>query len=261
MKYGIIGSSLLEYDNKTFLQSLIPYLRNHGHKLVDINPEILLSFGFSKINNVKTVLRWDESCDNQDLTNVSTVVFSTKSQQEKVNCERSVVICDGTELISEKELSPGFNSIRQDYEIVFSLFYHESISHEKIKQIYDELKKTINKKCCLIIMSDTPLKISGNDIFFVPCLDLKERRCLYSMSNYHLYLAQNRNCPTEILESLSQGTLILHSGQENVIEICGEYGRTYTDVLKPIPEYPWKLQHIDIEYVAKQYSDLMLSLR
>lgn len=266
MKYKIVGSSLQDNDTRLFLQSLIPYLRGHGHRLVDIGEDVVISFGHSSNQEKPTVLRWDETCDKNSLNpNVSAVVFSSNHDLNltKLNYKNSHIVCSGIDVEYRAHDAPtGFQSIRRDYEIMITLpiIENRNISESLIKEIYENIKLFSGKKCCLVIMSNDTYRVSGNDIFYVPWLDSSDRNCIFSMSNFVLYLDRKRSEPHELLEALTQGTRVINLGQNEITHIVGAHGIPSSLVNKPQQEYPWDLQHIDIRNVSKKYSDIISSL-
>jgi len=267
VNYKLTGESLTQPDTRLFLQLLIPQLSGLGHKIVDKDPDILLSFGNdSELNNFHNVLlRWDKTCNKESLRfNPKAVIFSTRDNSDNLNYQNAFIIHEAVDIsVKPANLNDGFVSIRKDYQSIFIASSPSWSTDDSLKTVIETYKnlKSNNPNSCLILLGDGDLRqAKRNDIFFVSNLPRQERLELFSMSNWTICHSTRVPCPYEILESLSQGTPIIHNNQPGVSEVVGAYGTTCPDDSWIRPEYPWNLQHIDIKFVAQEYSRVMQSI-
>lgn len=256
MRCQITGVSLEDTETKIFLQRLVPRLISLGVEFVESQPDVTLSVGEPTIQLTSpTVLRWDNSVSNKTVARVT--VFNSKNDRKKhKRCSQDFVIHDGvdtTKLINE--LPPGFASIRGDYSKLFVAASPDWCVADSINTVvtkFESIKQQLNSSACLVMMGDGKISIKNRHIFTVPWLQESHRLALFSMANWLICHTTRSSCPIEILESLSQGTPIIHKNQECVRDVVGQFG-TDDPTIWIKPEYPWSLDHIDIGSVAQKY--------
>ena len=268
MNYQIIGKSISQPDTRVFLQELIPHLAGLRFNLDDENSDVSVSFGNYDLQQQSgpVILRWDSTCNIELLNHAAAVIFSTSSQQQQFSHPFSFVIHEAIDTNKRSEkLQTGFQSIRQDFDTIFvsaSPVWCEADNPRAVIKTYDAMKRIINKKCCLILMGDGKFNYFGrNDIFITPWLSKDERLSLFSMSNWNICHSTRAACPVDVLESLSQGTPIIHGNQQDILEIVKNYGTDKSDMSWIQPKYPWDLRHINITNTALEYFNVMTSIK
>lgn len=263
MRYSFTGASLHDHDQIQFLRRLIPRLS--PHRLVDLcDCDVIISIGKPLRDHEKPlIVKWDATCDNH--VEADTYIVQTK---DCVFDDRCIVINDGIDTSNvQKELLPGFQLISQSNDIVFVASSPVWSARDRLQELivsYDSLKEgygSIGKKTSLVLMGDGVTGVrSGVDIFTVPWLDERERLQLYSSANWTLCFSERTQLPVEILESLSQGTPVMHNGQPIINSLCGDKGFLWSQAPKTVPDYPWNLEGIDIQGVSEKYSSAIESL-
>lgn len=263
MKYSFTGVSLHDHDQIEFLRRLIPRLSPHN--LVDLcDCDVVISVGKPLRDHEKPlIVKWDATCDNQ--TEADAYVVQTEGC---VFDDRCIVINDGIDTSNiQKESPTGFQLIGQVSDLVF-VSSSPRWSHldrlDDVMKTYQSLKESYGnqgKRTSLILMGDgLPGVRSGVDIFTVPWLEETQRLQLYSSANWTISFSERTQLPVEVLESLSQGTPIMHNDQPVVKKVCGDRGFLWSSTHKNVPDYPWNLEGIDIQGVAEKYSRLIESL-
>lgn len=274
MKFITCGPSLYSLDTRIELQRLLPGLAALEYHLGDI-ATIGLCYGHpSGIEfSGDLVVRWDKTCDNDIVKDprVKSIVFRTQSSLDNFelsnpNHSQKLFKCAGIADPSDpiKDAPPGIQSIRSQFDTLFLTASPEWCADDNLQDCistYHSLKCSGSYgKTCLVIMGNNPTsKPKGLDFFYVNWLSEPDRLAMFSISSWLLNSSTRVEIPIEVIDSLSQGTPVMHRGQQDISHLVNNMGGHWKSPVK-VQEYPWDLSAISPNEATKIFSSAFSSL-
>lgn len=262
MKFCLGGKSLEQYDAKHELKTLIPELLSVGHELVEpAEADVELCYGIPQKTKIPAVLRWDSTCTQRTLDDekIKAVIFRSQREESSFDIKKNSYVCPGCIDVEDvaKNTPPGLSSIRSEFDTMFiaaSPVWVDSDCEDEDIKIYESLKSSGKfGKSGLFVVGPSRRRSSRSDTFYVSWLDRKERAELFSISSFMICASRRLPVPPEVMESLSQGTPVIHAGQLDATVTDG-LGYAW-DNPADIRKYPWKLDAISSSHAANIFSD------
>lgn len=266
MKFQLAGSNLLEEDSRLELQHVIPGLTSIGWSLDDDAP-VALCYGIpiNISSKSRIVLRWDDQTSPEVLKDdrLRSIIFNTKVEMQRwlpiIPSSISTFVCNPPASADDPtDVAPtGIQSIRSSFDVMFLCASPEWCTKDspaRCAEAYSTLKKNFGSSCIIFMGNDPKHVLRGPDVFYVPWVDEKERAGIFSVSSFFLTSTTRKEVPIEVIESLSQGTPVLHFGQPGIAEVVGLYGHVW-NTPRDIPKYPWDLSSVSPYSASKIFSD------
>lgn len=260
MRFRLIGNSVASYEACRELRLILPHLISAGHNLVDgVDADVVLSYGHPDEQPGKaTVVRWDRTCDNDTMsyTGLTSIIFNSRHERDTwshwLPSQVNAYVCHGVvdiESISS-EAPPGLSSIRHQFdELYVAISQKWEVDTEPIEavSVSRRIGAQSKKQVGLVVVGEVneavARALSGVDIFRIDWLEEPDRAALLSLSSGLLCPHRSPEVPSCVLESLVQGTPILHWGQSSIVEVVGQMGRAW-DSTRVIQKYPWDLSGV-----------------
>lgn len=274
MKFCLGGVSAATWQARRELQLLLPCLASEGHVLVDPqDATAVLAYGRPTAGDFlldkPIVLRWDDTCSVGDVgaQGLSAVIFGSHYEAGggRHLLPRGVAsyVCHGavdTEALAT-EAPPGLAAVRSQFpHLVTCEVAPGEVSH--CVQAFRQLKSSGRYAGCgLVVVGEVSPEevrlLSGVDVFHVEGLSHSDWLALLSLSSALLCLRFTTAVPHSVLESLSQGTPVLHCRQPGVVEVVRTAGGPW-DSPGDAQKYPWDLSGVSPAAAARIFSRALL---
>jgi glycosyltransferase involved in cell wall biosynthesis len=137
------------------------------------------------------------------------------------------VIHNGIALDPIVQLEPGIEKLRNEYELVFvcSAAWHRQKRLKENIELFQYLRASSTKRCCLIIMGKAADHIiADKDIFYSG--ELPHEICLqiFSIADWMIHLSYADHCPNVCIEALSVKCPIICTNIGGTQEIVKDHG-------------------------------------